>query len=38
MLIEELIINEEMPVLRTPKTSYEVCVLMGQAGILPPAE
>ena len=31
-------IDEEMPVLCTPKTSYEVCVLMGQAGILPPAE
>lgn len=30
--------DEEMPILRTPKTSYEVCVMMGQAGILPPAE
>ena len=31
-------IDEEMPVLATDKTAYEVCVLMGQAGILPPAE
>ena len=31
-------IMEEMPVLVTPKTAYEVCVLMGQAGIQPPVE
>ena len=31
-------IDEEMPILATDKTAYEVCVLMGQAGILPPAE
>ena len=31
-------IDEEMPVLATDKTAYEVCVLMGQMGILPPAE
>ena len=31
-------IEEEMPILATPKTAYEVCVLMGQAGVLPPAE
>lgn len=30
--------DEEMPILTTNKTAYEVCVLMGQAGILPPAE
>jgi len=30
--------EEEMPVLSTSKTAYEVCVLMGQAGILPPVE
>ena len=30
--------DEEMPILATNKTAYEVCVLMGQAGILPPAE
>ena len=31
-------IDEEMPILATTKTAYEVCVLMGQAGVLPPAE
>ena len=31
-------IDEEMPVLSTSKTAYEVCVLMGQDGVLPPAE
>ena len=31
-------IDEEMPILATDKTAYEVCVLMGQAGVLPPAE
>ncbi len=31
-------IDEEMPILATSKTAYEVCVLMGQAGVLPPAE
>lgn len=31
-------IDEEMPILATDKTSYEICVLMGEAGILPPAE
>lgn len=31
-------VDEEMPILATNKTAYEVCVLMGQAGILPPAE
>lgn len=31
-------IDEEMPVLSTPKTAYEVSVLMGKAGVLPPAE
>ena len=31
-------IDEEMPILATSKTSYEVCVLMGQAGVLPPVE
>ena len=31
-------IQEEMPVLVTDKTAYEVCVLMGQAGIQPPVE
>lgn len=31
-------IDEEMPILSTKKTAYEVCVLMGQAGVLPPAE
>lgn len=31
-------IDEEMPILTTSKTSYEVCVLMGQAGVLPPVE
>lgn len=31
-------IDEEMPILCTRKTAYEVCVLMGQAGVLPPAE
>ena len=31
-------IDEEMPILSTTKTAYEVCVLMGQAGILPPVE
>ncbi|MBR5547678.1 MAG: AraC family transcriptional regulator [Clostridia bacterium] len=31
-------IDEEMPILATNKTAYEVCVLMGQAGVLPPAE
>lgn len=31
-------IDEEMPILSTSKTAYEVCVLMGQAGVLPPAE
>jgi len=27
-----------MPILATDKTAYEVCVLMGQAGVLPPQE
>ncbi len=31
-------IDEEMPILATAKTAYEVCVLMGQAGVVPPAE
>ncbi len=31
-------IMEEMPVLLTKKTAYEVCVLMGQAGVQPPVE
>ena len=31
-------IDEEMPILATSKTAYEVCVLMGQAGVLPPQE
>lgn len=31
-------IDEEMPILATSKTAYEVCVMMGQAGVLPPAE
>lgn len=31
-------LDEEIPVLSTPKTAYEMCVLMGQAGVLPPAE
>lgn len=31
-------IDEEMPILSTSKTAYEVCVLMGQAGVLPPVE
>lgn len=31
-------IDEEMPVLATKKTAYEVCVLMGQAGVQPPVE
>ena len=31
-------IDEEMPILATGKNAYEVCVLMGQAGVLPPAE
>ena len=31
-------IAEEMPVLLTKKTAYEVCSMMGQAGVLPPAE
>ena len=31
-------IDEEMPILATNKTAYEVCVLMGQAGVLPPVE
>lgn len=31
-------IEEEMPVLATNKTAYEVCVLMGQAGVQPPKE
>ena len=30
--------EEDMPVLATGKTAYEVSVLMGQAGVLPPAE
>lgn len=30
--------DEEMPMLATDKTAYEVCVLMGRAGVLPPAE
>ena len=30
--------DEDMPVLATGKTAYEVSVLMGQAGVLPPAE
>lgn len=29
---------EGMPILATDKTAYEVCVLMGQAGVLPPEE
>ena len=31
-------IDEEMPVIVTDKTAYEVCVLMGRAGVVPPAE
>jgi len=31
-------IDEEMPVLLTNKTAYEVCVLMGQGGVNPPVE
>ena len=31
-------IDEEMPILATSKTAYEVCVMMGQAGVLPPVE
>lgn len=31
-------IDEEMPILATNKTAYEVCVMMGQAGVLPPVE
>ena len=31
-------IMEEMPVLSTKKTAYEVCVLMGQAGVAAPVE
>ena len=31
-------IDEEMPVIATDKTAYEVCVLMGQAGVVPPEE
>jgi len=31
-------IDEEMPILATSKTAYEVCVLMGQAGVQPPVE
>ncbi len=31
-------VMEEMPVLLTTKTAYEVCVLMGQAGVQPPVE
>ena len=30
--------EEDMPVLATGKTAYEVSVLMGQAGVLPPEE
>lgn len=30
--------DEDMPVLATAKTAYEVSVIMGQAGIQPPAE
>ena len=31
-------VAEEMPVLLTNKTAYEVCVLMGQGGVNPPVE
>ena len=31
-------IAEEMPVLSTAKTAYEVCLLMGAAGVKPPEE
>ena len=31
-------IAEEMPVLLTNKTAYEVCVKMGQGGVNPPVE
>jgi len=31
-------IEEGMPVLTTTKTAYEVSVMMGKAGVLPPAE
>ena len=31
-------IMEEMPVLLTKKTAYEVCTLMGKAGVQPPVE
>ncbi len=31
-------IDEEMPVLCTSKTAYDVCVLMGEAGVQPPVE
>lgn len=31
-------VDEGMPILATDKTGYEVCVLMGQAGVMPPAE
>lgn len=31
-------INEEMPILSTKKTAYEICGLMNKAGIMPPVE
>lgn len=31
-------IQEEMPILATSKTAYEVCVLMGKAGVPAPVE
>lgn len=31
-------LDEGMPILATNKTAYEVCVLMGEAGVLPPEE
>ena len=30
--------DEGLPVLTTSKTAYEVCTLMGEAGVLPPQE
>ncbi len=30
--------DEGLPILMTNKTAYEVCVLMGKAGVLPPQE
>lgn len=30
--------DEGLPVLTTAKTAYEVCALMGRAGVLPPTQ